>query len=657
MKFFKKYLFTRRGKRGQYLASRKNSKYSGKDSLYEKKRQVKDKVKKDVGCKSKCDQHETVDDCLYGSQIPRKYKILNLSKSTTHRKKGHSDDFKTKSDNKVWCVLLSVCLLIVISFCRSPVLVKQTKADSFYPSGDGSYCEFAQTVALSYTDLPDSGKNNVFYDVDLVKGQKGDFFAKSTFFDVGEIRYPNARRDNNVADYVALPPGAIARLGMFIFNYSGHPVTLQSGFLFVSQNDASKGNLNNVGAKGQWIETSFISQGTRITRKGYAYQLGNLGTWQASSWSNPPRGIVLREFETIQPIHIVDRNVEAKVRGESLFLDVNLILRNVSSYDLADIKIRDELINSYVFEKTINISKNQEKEINYSQEIKNDYPLSFKISPVHIYDPNSHVESAGIGADSGFTKNPDTKILLTHRGDVGAPSTWSGMQGDFAALPRGDFISIELLPYEIRSRSVKIELAPDLEVHKTVSCDDIHFASEVTCHATGSKFFKIIVKNNGARAEDFVLRDIMDDSMIQYLENHDFIKNSSGDLDLTIDQLHNNKKVEFTFEIKLIDPNIEEDIRLVNDVYIICDSNYCEGIDDKAVLNVLGVDEDVEDDGRQDANDFSGKFESDKTNQYSIRNRGDFDSLARTGKDITSLFGIGFLWLIKEGFIKFLDCF
>lgn len=431
-----------------------------------------------------------------------------------------------------------ICLVFGVGLLLMSVFPAKTNADSFYPTADTQYCEFAQVASISYRSppVPETGADSLFYDASRLRGASGNYPQTHDFFDVATLTYPNARRFNGVADYVAVPPNTTVDFGMFVFNYTGHPVSLKFGRLMLSRTDPSKGDLSRLGAPATKGGVAFMFWGSTVFRRGKIQLFDDLGTWANSSWSNPPKGVLLSSFKTIQPVQIQARNVQHSFDDSGrLILDFQLEIKNTSSYDLNDIEVIDELPDGSVFTTKTSFASGQLRVFSYQIDMGHGYPLEFSISPVVVKDPNRHVESASVGASSSMTLDPGARTLITERSDWGAGS-WRGNQGDYAAVPEGDFMTVELLPYEIRSESIEIKLEPDVVVTKTVSDTDELEGVSSTSSPGEQLTYNIKLENHGARAENVVLSDFIDSELLDVVDPGGLTKSHNG-LELVLGDL------------------------------------------------------------------------------------------------------------------------
>ncbi len=490
---------------------------------------------------------------------------------------------------RVWSSVVRMMILCFFGISLFSIFTSTVSADNFYPSGDGSYCEFAQTVAISYSDLPLNGERGVYYDVRGIDGVSGNYFTTHDFFDVGEVRYPDARRFNGVADHVAVPPNARVNIGMFGFNYSGHPVTLLSGKLFLSLNNPEEGNLNRLGAAGSFVVERYKFRGVEVERRGFAVDTGSLGEWGVSSWLSPPRGRHLYSFEVLQPLFIDDRIVETLWEGEELILHSQLIVSNVSDYHLVNIYIEDELLDGVTFKEYADFAPGETKSFTYKQKLGADYPLDFVVSSARVVERQSRLEVAAKGADSGFTLDPDSKSLITVRDDSNSSDDWTGRQGDFAAIPAGNFLSVELLPYELRSKEARISLKPAFVFDKKVACGSGGELAELAqCRCGDTVKFNISVENKGARVENVRIVDKLDADIWELVDIGPFHWNENDQLEYTVPLIQRGEIVDYEFEAKLVTcEGTRSDV--TNTAGLTCKHGFCEGIEDTVTI-VLSAD-------------------------------------------------------------------
>ncbi|MBN1618789.1 hypothetical protein JW887_05625 [Candidatus Dojkabacteria bacterium] len=488
-----------------------------------------------------------------------------------------------KYKNRILLYLVFLASLIIF-------LPQKVRADAFYPRGDTMNCEFAQTISVSYRNLPVPSRSagSMYYDSSLIHGESDGFVGSHDFFDVGTVLYPSARRYLGVADAVQVPPNSNIDFGYFYFNYSSHQIDVGKSNIFVSRADPSSGDLTRLGADVVNVSVAFLFNGSMITRGGKAHVMETIGNFAPSSYSYPPVGRTIYSFSTIQPLKIVHRSVvpEFNDSGE-LILEFSSTLFNYSSYTLNNIEVTDQLPDGSIHTQVVSIGPKDRISLYYDLNMGLDYPLDMTISPLIVKDPNFHKESVSLAASTNMSTNPESRSIISLRGDYGAPSTWVANQTDFVAVGSGDFISVTLIPYELRSMAIDLHLAPDLSVEKFVSDSDETMVESTTSNSGEFIRYDIIVKNNGARAENIDVNDLFSDNYIE-ITDANFFNIQDLSLQAHIGRINNKQEVHYVLDAKVKSDLISGEYVIPNVVNLFCDSDYCQNISD-SVSTIVNV--------------------------------------------------------------------
>lgn len=470
-------------------------------------------------------------------------------------------------------------------------------ADSFYPSGDTAYCQFAQGISLSYSSLPiaGTGPGEMYYDLGLVRGEGDGFPGSHNIFDIAEVRYPNARRYNGVADYIAVPPNTIADFGLFVFNFAGHDVSLRESQLFVSRQNPSDGDLMRLGAFGIPQSLSFLYFGTDVVREGYAVRVPPIGTWGQSSWEDPPLGVTIARFKTLQPIQITARNVRTTFGGDGrLHLLILTTVANTSTYSLDNVHIEETLPNGEIWSQVFDFEPHGAKYLRYGVDMGLSYALDFDVGPIIATDPNSHTESIGIGSGSVHTYDPENRVFMGLRDDLPAVG-WYDYQPDMPPVPEGDFLTVELLPYEVRSEITEVSVQPELQVLKLVSDSDEELVEHSESQPGEEITYTINVSNTGARARNIEIIDSYDTNYLELVDSGVFEAIGQGVLRHNISEIHANQEESYELKFKIRENLQPGEYSVENLVRLECLGGYCDDLEDSTTSNVSAyVDFDLE---------------------------------------------------------------
>jgi len=458
---------------------------------------------------------------------------------------------------KIYRGLLSISLAII---CLQ-LYTNQVHADDFYiRGGDAAYCKLEQTTSISYRALPEqkSGAEGFEYPASSARGETGNYPPTHRFApDLGSLVIPNVKRTLGVADSIAVPPNTTVDIGYYTHNHSGHPIIVSDAFLFTSQSDPTKGDLTRLGAGGEYGKVSWKEYGQIKSREGKVIKipLNTTAIVDSPTFSSP--GLVLYSFKTLQPIQIIDKNVEYEFNEKNeLILSYTLKLHNQSSYNLPGISVQEVFPNISEYKKTVDIAPNQTISLSYEVNLGKEYSNHIKINPTKISDPNSHTENA-----AGQSEH----TLITSRGDNGAPASWRANQPDYISTPDQARMGITLLPYTIYSRQLTKHIPSDISVIKLVS--DKNEENVKINHADPEEeiTYTIKVTNTGGNARDIQVIDNFDKEKVSIVDAGGGSENG-GSIRWSIDQLGRNETKIFIIKAKIKAITVRGSYTAVNDV-------------------------------------------------------------------------------------------
>lgn len=459
--------------------------------------------------------------------------------------------FRKATSLAMVAVLLSNLLIGLL-----PIFTTEVKADSFYPSGDGQFCNFGMATSVSYRSLPanSTAPGGMSYNAGLIYGESGNYPETHRITDVANLLFPDARRYRGVADRIAVPPNTQVDVGFYVHNYSGHTITAHNGYLFVSRANTDLGDWGRLGAGGNYGSTSFLFAGQTVNRSGRIIQTGNLGTYGTNTISNPPLGRTIYSFTTIQPIQIQSRTATPEfLGGGNLRIRYDLTVRNVSQYNLPNINVLDNLPSGETFNQTVTFSPGQTRTFTYYANMGDSYPVTITNTPAVVSDPNRHKEEAAIGTNEYTDFNGESRTIIVDRDDAGAPADWRGRQPDFSAHPAGDYFLVELLPYTIRSNNTTVNVPPNLLIEKLVSDDD---ETQVKVNASSPAeeiTYDVSVRNTGGNATGVVVVDDYDQSLLEILDADGGTDNGDT-ITWNVGNLNNQEIRNFTIRARITAP-------------------------------------------------------------------------------------------------------
>jgi len=533
--------------------------------------------------------------------------------------------------------LLIINLVVFLTGIGNLVVVAPVHADPFYPSGDAQNCNYAQATSVSYRSLPTncSGANCISYNNSHVFGENGNYPANHNFHDVADVTYPDAHRYRGVADRVGVPPNTRIDVGYYIHNYSGHTITASSAHLFVSRHNTANGDWGRLGAGGSVGSINYLYINQWRTRYGRYLNLGNIGTYPPNPLSDPPNGRTVYSFTTIQPVQIQSRTATPEfIGGGNLRIRYDLTVRNVSSYNLQNIRVVDSLPSGETFDQTRTFSPNQTRTYTYYANMGTTYPTNITNSPVRISDPNRHKEEGAIASNDIADPNPEARTIIVNRTDVGAPSGWTGRQPDFVASPAGDYYFVELIPYTVYSNNTTVRVPPNITVEKVVSDNDETRVESNDARPDEVITYDITIRNTGGNATGVTAVDDYDQDMLNILDTDG--GNDNGDrITWNIGNLINQETRTFTITAQVITPLAHGTYQAPNTVVV--DSDQTTPIDDSTQTNItaevrMEIDKTVSDSDETDSNSnhlqgaHPDNTERQSTYSIYIENSGDADA-------------------------------
>ena len=282
---------------------------------------------------------------------------------------------------------------------------------------------------------------SVSYNPSDVKGYETNWVTSHRFTDVATPYYPSARRYDDIADKVSLPPNSKVDVSMWVWNYTTHDVYVDSADLFMSKTNPSDGDVTRLGAGGSYGSTSWNLTSGQDSRSGKKVSVPVKSNF---SYHANDLGKVIYSFDTIQPIQLVRVTPNYYWDGPSLKVGYEVFLKNVSSYDLCNINVHHVMANGEVHDENICINANSSYFFSYTANIGTNYPLNISDGLIKITDPNRHTE---IVASPSNTSSKDIGSIVVWRDD----KDHSSPAGTYGAQPgwgntRGTF-GVELIPY------------------------------------------------------------------------------------------------------------------------------------------------------------------------------------------------------------------
>ncbi len=569
--------------------------------------------------------------------------------------------FKRSKLKRIFRIFFTLFFTFSISGIGNILLIKPVYADPFYPSGDAQNCNYAQATSVSYRSLPTNctGANCVSYNNSHVFGESGNYPANHNFHDVADVTYPDAHRYRGVADRVGVPPNTRIDVGYYIHNYSGHTITAASAHLFVSRHDTANGDWGKLGAGGSVGSISYLYINQWRTRYGRYINLGNIGTYPPNPLSNPPNGRTVYSFTTIQPIQIQSRTATPEfMGGGNLRIRYDLTVRNVSSYNLPNIRVIDNLPSGETFDQTRTFSPNQTRTFTYYANMGTTYPTNITNSPARISDPNRHKEEGAIASNNIADPNPEARTIIVNRTDVGAPSGWTGRQPDFVASPGGDYYFVELIPYTVHSDNTSVRVPPNITVEKVVSDNDETRVESNDARPDEVITYDISVRNTGGNATGVTAVDDYDQDLLNILDADEGTDNGDT-ISWNIGNLINQETRTFTITAQVIAPLAHGTYQAPNSVTV--GSDQTSPIDDSTQTNItaevrMEIDKTVtdSDETNNDSNHLQGAHpdSTERQSTYSIyiENSGDADAhLVSIHDDVSEVIRQGRITDISDG--------
>lgn len=419
---------------------------------------------------------------------------------------------------KVFSITAAILISGVLQFFYVINYATPVQADDFYPTG-GSVpsCSFASTLGVQYNSI---GGNGISWSNGDVRGESGNWIQSNNMRSVADITFPDAHRYPNLGHYVAVPPNTRVEVGFFAWNYSGHSINVDALRLFTSYSDVSRGDITRLGAGGSYGNHCAKDFGCR---GGKSVLTGSLGSYENRQ---DVGGRIAYTFDTIQPMQNVSFTASPQWSGGNLTVRYDLTLRNTSSYNLSNIRVRDTLPSGAVHDQTYSFSAGQTRTITYYDNMGSNYPGIINNDPARVYDPNRHYERASDAYSGNYDSSPETRPAFALRDDDanGSPAGWNANQPSWGSAGGGLF-AVELIPYNFPTSETSLNVAPRISHEKLVRDADEDWGKENTI--TPSYFnegenefdYQITVTNNGGQTRDGVITtDDYDENLIEILD-------------------------------------------------------------------------------------------------------------------------------------------
>ncbi len=377
--------------------------------------------------------------------------------------------------------------------------ITKVEADTFYPEADGTDCDFAYAESLTVSSLP--ATDVVGYNVSQLVGiVDSDWISTHTLDSIATISYPYSQRDIGIKDRVAVPPGSVVDIGMFVYNHSGHRVEVKRGYLFLSKNDGT-GDFSKLGADGYTdTDVIFTLRGHDMVKDGKVVELGNLGSYNNHHYPGSlAKGIKIYSFEVEQPLRFVSQNIDYSFNSKKeLLVEIKVEVENVSPYNLNNIfyKHRD-------FSRIESFASNEVKMYEYEFNLGNSYNSSVNLGNIFIEDPNTQTECIVEGRDwSDRGYNPDHWTLILARTDANASTGWTGNQGEWPTRPSGDSMCVTRIPYSFQSEEVRLDLDSELNLETFLSSGKYENLKKLEVNLDNIFEVDLNLTNTGARANN-----------------------------------------------------------------------------------------------------------------------------------------------------------
>ncbi len=390
----------------------------------------------------------------------------------------------------------------------------KVKADYFYGGGGNPfYCAFGSTVGVQYSSIGSS----VGYNPAQIQGAGAGSIQGNSVSSVTAINgYYGDRYDT--MRHVSVPPGSTVEIGYWVWNLTGHHVNVPRLDLFTSRPNPAEGDITRLGASGNYGTVCDAVGGCR-TGKFITY--GDQGGFGYDPGGGSG-GRVVNSFTTIQPIQQVAFTASPQWSGSNLTMRYDLTLRNVSTYNVGNIRVFDSLPSGAVYDQTHSFNAGETRTITYFDNWGTSYPSSFT-NNVRIYDNNTYTESTSRPKSNSYDVAADTMPAFIWRDDAGAPSGWAAPQGTWASHYFSTF-SVSIIPYYFDSNTITTDLTPRLQINKTVSDSDETNVTSNTSNNQEPITYNVSITNNGGRANNVVITD-------DYDQNHITVTNPDGAID------------------------------------------------------------------------------------------------------------------------------
>lgn len=539
--------------------------------------------------------------------------------------------------------------VVFLSGVVNLLLATPVHADPFYPDGDVDGCQFATVVGVQYNSIGGSGVN---WDSGNVDGESGTWIQNHHFTQVADITYPDAHRYPYIADRVAVPPNTRIEIGTWSYSYAGHGVNLDAFHLFTSRVNPAEGDLTRLGAGGTY---GTIHMNGFPARSGKYITSGYVGYFpdHVSAYGN-----VIYSFDTIQPIQLQSFTATPIWDGPNLTVRYTAVIRNISAYNLCNIRFRDVMPGGGVYDQTFCINANDSRTLAYDESWGTSYPNTIVNDPATVWDNNWHEETQSRTQPGIYDfGDPAIRPGVVARDDLGAPSSWNANQPVWGQIERPPII-IVLIPYWFNTGQVQLDLQPELTVNKTVSDNDETDVKENDSRPDEDISYNVTVVNTGGRATGVAVTDDYDQSLINIIDSDGGADNGDT-IKWDVDVLEHGESRTFTIKAKVTSPLAQGSYLAPNTVVV--DSDQTPPIEDSTQTNItaevrMEIDKTVSDsdETNSSSNHIQGAHpdNTERLSTYSIfiENSGDADAHSVVIRDdVSEVIRIGKIKEISDG--------
>lgn len=349
---------------------------------------------------------------------------------------------------------MKIFLLILVLFLLS---LSAVYADDFGVSGNVDISKLYLTTAIGYSVQPMDISYN---EVDRIGLGQVELRSKK-FSDYAVFLGDSYRRMVGADDRVLVPPLSKILVYAYLKNETDHSIDIKDFTFYASRTNPMWGTWENLGIPGFSSSFSFKIYGSTKSRLGFR------SNWPVSSTilSGEEKNLLVSEFTLPQFIEVLEEEYTSKYASDgSLSIDYKVVVKNSSGLEVKDVIYSH---GSYFYR------RNFLPEETYTYEYTIQYGFEYILGENKFYNYSISVtpdiRKCIVIGSTVLNRNsvPDSRSLFVLRNDQNSLAQFTAIK-EIDWYPGTEGLCIEVLPYWILGKEVKIDIQPSYELDMTL---------------------------------------------------------------------------------------------------------------------------------------------------------------------------------------------